>query len=230
MVSENIYVVGDIHGDWGSLNAFMAEKRPKAILQTGDFGWWPQFEVRKRTLYRQKGWSHKGLKVPDGCTVYWCDGNHENHEDLAKYSEPTELYKGVVYMPRGSTLTLEDGRRVLFMGGAESIDKMQRTLGLDWYEEEIINQYDIDQALSRDKVDIVISHTVPREWIPADREEKLNDPSRHALSRVLEHHKPKLWYSGHWHKESKGVYESTKWYSLDYPRHGGRWWRKLDGI
>ena len=38
-------IVGDIHGDWGKLNALMQKKQPDIVLQCGDFGWWPQWQV-----------------------------------------------------------------------------------------------------------------------------------------------------------------------------------------
>ena len=40
-------------------------------------------------------------------------------------------------------LGLPDGRIVLFMGGADSIDKKYRKIGFDWFPEELITQKDI---------------------------------------------------------------------------------------
>jgi hypothetical protein len=36
-----LYVLGDIHADFGALNQFVNKKQPDIILQCGDFGWWP---------------------------------------------------------------------------------------------------------------------------------------------------------------------------------------------
>lgn len=41
----------------------------------------------------------------------------------------TEVAPGVIYQPSGSTLTLPDGRVVLFLGGAKSVDWPLRTGG-----------------------------------------------------------------------------------------------------
>lgn len=40
---KNIYVVGDIHADWDSLNKLITDKSPEIILSVGDFGFWSHF-------------------------------------------------------------------------------------------------------------------------------------------------------------------------------------------
>ena len=230
-------IAGDLHGNWPALNRLISKGNPDIVLQCGDFGWWPQFEVNRPVLYgQQRAWKLKGVK-PGNTKVYWCDGNHDNHHVLSpriKPREPSELYKNVFYCPRGSRLKLPDGRVVLFIGGAESVDKDQRIYGHDWYPEEIISQTDLDQCLKGPKADIVISHTAPNLFLDQHdgiRQEKYNDPSTKALDMVLEFHKPDLWYFGHFHKEIKGHYmDHTKYHGLDYPGHnaGGRWWKGLD--
>lgn len=229
-----ILIMGDIHGEWGKANALITKKNPSLIIQCGDFGWWPQFAMARSTVYHLRSWTHMGLKT-NGALCLFCDGNHENHEDLQRIqkdqggNKAVHLYEKVFWMSRGALFTLPDGRNVLFYGGADSIDKHLRTRGLDWYPEEIPSYLECVKALNRtEKIDIVVSHTAPHEWVPdVCRREKFSDPTRDHLSRILEIHKPDLWFHGHWHRESQGVYKNTQWYSLDYPGHGGRWWREL---
>lgn len=231
-----ILAVGDIHGDWGKLNTLVNKKRPSIVLQCGDFGWWPQWEVKRNTVYhlREKSWTHKGAKLPSDTRLYFCDGNHENHWDLEKLmcadrTKPVNLYSNVFYMPRGCVLQLPDGRNVLFIGGADSIDKNLRTLGIDWYPEELITREDVDYISGiKEKIHIVISHTCPEEIIPDHmRVDKIRDPSRRALSLILEYLKPDLWYFGHWHTQATGIYGNTRWIALDYPGHGGQWYSQI---
>lgn len=47
----NILVYGDLHGDWGALNRLISKKHPDIVLQCGDFGWFPRFEVNRPVLY-----------------------------------------------------------------------------------------------------------------------------------------------------------------------------------
>ena len=230
-------IIGDTHGDWGSLNTLLAKHRPAIAIQVGDFGYWPKLPELVSTCYSmRKKVKVKTLKIPFGTKLYFCDGNHEDHDSLDAFMRgknwriPHMIWENVYYCPRGSTLTLPDGRNVLFFGGADSIDKMGRTPGLTWFPQEVPRYHEVDRALSLETpVHIVVSHTVPNEWLPDEiKVEKIQDPTRSMLSAILEKHKPTEWYSGHWHRERRGVYEGTRWLSLDYSdHHYGRWWVKI---
>jgi hypothetical protein len=209
----SIFVVGDIHAEWGHLNSLINERNPEIILQCGDFGFWPNYYP---------------MRIKNGdCRIYWCDGNHEDHWALKDLTN-NEVAPNVFYMKRGSTLTLPDGRIVLFMGGADSIDKGYRTMGIDWFPEEVISWSDV-KDLPEIKIDIVISHTCPLQFNVDDvrhKHEKLEDPSRHGLSYILNKYKPDLWYFGHWHYWRKGKFENCEWTRLSMPGRTG-WWEKL---
>jgi hypothetical protein len=213
-------VVGDIHGKWGLTNLLIEREHPDMILQVGDFGWWPRMEG--------VCWKLKGLELGDA-RLHFCDGNHEDHPSLLEHSNqqtaPAELYKGVVYQPRGSTIQLPDGRTVLFMGGAYSIDGQYRTVGNDWFPvEELISQKDFSR-LPDCKVDIVISHTCPSCMVPV-RERYGTDSCEKALDAILDIYHPSLWYFGHWHTIAEGVEKGgCRWFCLnDIPNHGcWRW-------
>jgi Icc-related predicted phosphoesterase len=233
---EKIMIVGDVHGEWDKLNDLINHKKPDIILQCGDFGWWPNLECKAKTLYgglKQKSWKLEGIKA-NNTKIYWCDGNHEDHYALERFTPDKPrysilLYKGVYYMPRGSVFKLPDGRNVMFIGGADSIDKNHRTLGIDWFEEELINYEQQNHILDYDeKVDIIISHTCPLEWEPREcLFGKEQDPTRKILSAVLEKFKPDMWIHGHWHIEKSGKHNNTYWESLSCPGSQGRWWKWL---
>ena len=222
----NTLVVGDLHGDWSSLNQLINKKQPNLVLQCGDFGHWPALEYLKRNLYRDKSpWKLQGVKAQDA-HVLWCDGNHEDHWHLREHNVN---YQGVTYMPRGSVRMLTDQRMVMFVGGAESVDKSSRTLGIDWFPEEVISWAESESIVEYGgPVDIVISHTCPLEFDIPGKPDKHSDPTRMTLSWVLNKYKPDLWYFGHWHTNVRGKYRNTRWECLDYPHHaGGKWWTWL---
>lgn len=225
---SRVIVCGDLHGDWGSINNLINQKNPSIILQCGDFGWWPIMEVKKPVIYgTQREWLLKGIKVKD-TMIYWCDGNHEDHSVLVQDSSIHRMYENVNFCSRGSILKLLDGRVVMFVGGADSIDKAWRTIGHDWFPEENITQEQMWQLLNYcGRVDIVISHTCPLEFDIEGNEGKRNDANRQALSVVLSKYKPSQWFFGHWHKNKKGKYGDTYWECLDYPKHGNKWWTWL---
>lgn len=224
-MKEKILVVGDLHGDWGRLNILIQKKQPDIVLQCGDFGWWPAMEVQRPVLYgRQRTWTLRGVK-PGCAKVYFCDGNHEQHPELIQDGGVHEMYENVFHCSRGSVLRLPGGRIVMFVGGANSIDKGQRTPGHDWFPDENITPMEFSHASKfPGRVDVVISHTCPESFDIVGTEGKTVDPNRKALDYLLEKHRPALWYFGHWHKSQKGVESSTRWECLDYPGHGGKWW------
>ncbi len=217
-----ILIVGDVHNMFGNLNILLNRKKPDILIACGDFGYWPG-ERGIKELYQ--------IKVPKGCKVLWCDGNHENHWAL-RDRKKDEIVPNVIYMPRGSTYTLPDGRVIMFMGGAHSIDKHLRVVGVDWFPEETITQRDM-QNLPDIVVDIFITHTCPAELVPKILKHhrfdgKDYEPSNQALSTLWDIYKPKLWFFGHWHKYLEGeLYNKTKWYSLSAAGFGDRWWMWL---
>lgn len=154
--------------------------------------------------------------------LFFCDGNHENHYELRKFKDVTNVFGNCYYVPRGNVVQLPDGRNVLFMGGAKSTDSNRRIIGYDWFPEETISQKDLYDMPDID-IDIVISHTSPVEFgeFGIISSEKFNDPSRKALSLILEQYKPNQWFFGHFHDSQRGQYKNTKWTLLDCANEDG---------
>jgi Icc-related predicted phosphoesterase len=222
-----IIVVGDLHNEFARLNELINKNKDRLemVLACGDFGYWPNMPwAAKFDTIRNKG-------IP----IHWCDGNHEDHWSL-KERTIDELAPNVFYQPRGSYITLPDGRNVLFMGGADSIDKGARTVGETWFPEEIIRQSDIHN-LPDIKIDIVISHTCPEEVLPVmlkHNRYKINDPSNAALSFILDRYIPPLWYFGHWHQYAEGIIQhesdhTVRWFALSMPGRTN-WWKWLEEV
>jgi hypothetical protein len=211
-------VVGDTHMEWGKLNALINKTKPELILQVGDFGFWPNI-----------GWGKPVSNIKlNGSILRWCDGNHEDHWAL-KDRKTDELSPGIIYMPRGSTYELPDGRTILFMGGANSIDKNIRTIGRDWFPEETISYKDIENLPDKE-INIVISHTCPNEFLPEVlglNPYKDKDPSYEALSVVLNKYHPKLWFFGHFHYYKTGLYKDCQWHCIGALNFMTRWWMWL---
>lgn len=221
MIKLKIIVCGDTHGYWNTLNELIREEKPDILLQVGDFGYWekiPQFSIKKIEPLNSK--------------IYFCPGNHENWHLLNELKD-NQLTEHIRYMPKGSTLRLPDGRNILFMGGADSVDKGWRTPGYDWFPEELINERDMGNLPNED-IDIVISHTCPLEFDMKSTYgtgEKLHDPSREYLSQILKRYKPKEWYFGHWHIFSHGVVKfndnkECRWISLNECL-SDNWWIEI---
>lgn len=161
-----IQLIGDIHGDFKTLAALVkAAPHAAEIVQVGDFGFWPQLRDR--------------YKAPERM-VYFIDGNHDHCQALAgepPFDKPAELWPNATYVPRGTVLTL-NGKNVLFLGGAKSIDRAWRPRynpdggGYNpvncWFPEEVISDADTERALVRakavGKIDLMVTHTPPQ-WM-----------------------------------------------------------------
>lgn len=236
-----LYVLGDIHADFGALNQFINKKQPDIILQCGDFGWWPHRHGTDK-ITRNRRFDQYSVK-PGKTKVYWVDGNHENHDDLqervrAAKVGPVEIpVPGCFYMPRGSILTLPDGRTVLFFGGAMSTDQEGRVEGDDWWAGEVPTQADLKQARAQvaahgGRVDVVISHTGPLAFLqqlPKNKidHDRLMDPTVSLLDIILGEFHPKQWFFGHFHLHAKGLDHGCEWQCLSGEGLGGKWWVEL---
>lgn len=202
-----IYFMGDTHGDFRELNKLLETTTEKDyILICGDFGYW-----RKSKFKMGLGWFHDDIVNTNNTKIYWCDGNHEDHVELDYlikehgFEKPIEIKKNIFYCPRGSSLVLPNGERVLFMGGAMSTDKAVRMAYFDWFPQELISNSDIRRIDDSKTYDIVVSHTCPKMCCSrmafeiglayTDRP----DSSCDALQYIFEEYSPKKWFFGHWH-------------------------------
>lgn len=210
-----VLVAGDTHCFFEGLGLAIKKYDPLLVLQCGDFGYWPNY--LKKALPEEGFRNSKGQLVP----VHFCDGNHEHHwalrELLVSRAPPYEVASGVFFQPRGSLLTLPDGRRTLFCGGADSIDKHLRVEGRDWFPEEVLTEEDYRGFPEVPSVDIVVSHAAPAclPLPPPLKEDKHLDPSRAILDKVLLRYRPELWYCGHYHVAFAGECGNCRIQALD---------------
>lgn len=255
--AQLIYILGDIHGDWPRLNAFInrhvrqskAVRRQAAhyadfeviILQCGDFGYWPHTEPQHSFFapdclegdgeaYAVK--NHVPFLKDEMVKIYWCAGNHENHDALDELEnlhpdlDFIPVQPGVYFARFGAVLTLLEGTNVLFCGGAASGDAHKRVPGTEWWPQEVISEESMLRLPPEDtRVDWVISHTSPASFVmpQAKVHIKNQDISRLYLEEIRKRFKPSAWWHGHYHIYATGMFEGCRWTSLDYLGHGQRY-------
>lgn len=199
-----IYILGDLHGSWSALKRVAAlVNSDDVIIQVGDFGIYPSCLDDLKESF------------PDGfpCKVLVVDGNHEDFNIINQWSKdtPTEFHTNFFYMPRGYVTEI-NGEVFGFLGGAESVDRAWRTLGLDWFAEERVQMEDIDKLISNLKgrtIDVLITHSPPefvnRTYFPKFKEEEWGLPLGwidESAVRINKAHwavRPKKHYCGHMH-------------------------------
>ena len=76
-------------------------------------------------------------------------GNHENFR-LLNALEEDENHMGYIsehikHLKRGRCYNIQ-GKNILALGGADSVDKFRRTEGLNWWKEETITDEDVSRV------------------------------------------------------------------------------------
>ena len=220
---KQVMFVGDTHADLFRTYRILDEAHRRGIdtiFQAGDFGFWPNINGGSFFL---NGISNRAVEL--GIEVHWVDGNHEDHWSLESLTldahEPIEYHPNLIWHPRGSTQTF-NGIKFLFFGGAVSIDKGYRTLGVDWFPDEVPSNAQIMKALEATKVDVVLSHEAPLSvdlqghfrGIASDgvRRDAVN--FRRYLEMIREELQPATWVHGHWHVRQDTEVGTTTVYSL----------------
>lgn len=190
---SRMLVCGDIHGDGCNIAMIfqLASRRNcDRVHCVGDFGFFPSFnqsfletcsELVKRYFIQ----------------LSFTDGNHEDHFYLNSLPELEERFvcEGVEWFWRGKVF-----EGILNCGGAYSIDKNHRTLGLDWFPSELISVKDLYNCSSKSAM-IVFSHDAPIEvnlFLGKDDENTISN--RRMLSSIVNSVQPKILIHGHYHR------------------------------
>lgn len=145
-------------------------------------------------------------------TTLFVDGNHENFGELNSYA--VEQWHGgkvhmiaddLIHLMRGQVFEIE-GKTFFTFGGGYSVDRKQRSEGIDWFPEEMPSREEYQEGLDNlgqvdFRVDYIITHTVAAEVLrkfgkdPNGEERDL----RQYLQRVADHTEFSAWYFGHFH-------------------------------
>lgn len=205
-----ILLAGDTHGSIVNVQTLFkkaSDEGCKIILVLGDFGHFPHLSDGRAFLKAIRQLSRQYKIV-----LHWIKGNHDNHEALSSFTRETEIIQGCIYHPNMVPWTWGKYTFVA-VGGAYSIDKNQRTPGVDWWPEEEISNADV-YACDSIRADIIVSHDCP---LSVDLSYYLNyktDPNTHRnrqkLQAIVEVVKPKYLFHGHYHVRTSLKGETSK--------------------
>jgi predicted phosphodiesterase len=145
----------------------------------------------------------------------WIRGNHDS-PDIA--------------CTRGDYLGdfgMRDG--VFFVSGAASIDRDQRTPGVDWWADEELSDAQMHEALklyAETRPSLVVSHCAPREAELVIGSSWRGCRTSYWLQRMLDLHRPRLWVFGHYHEKHDKTVDGTRFLCVpknqvllvEYPR------------
>jgi len=188
-----ITIIGDVHGKYQ--NYLNIVKNNEYTVQLGDYGF-----------------KYESLKDIDHNNHLIIGGNHDNYDKVNSVPNYLGDY--------GYTVNF-NGLNFFYYRGAYSIDRQDRTIGINWWEQEqvTIDQFMKARELYREiRPDIFLSHDCPdfmvRDYIgPYAR--VYENITNWALGELYKIHQPKLWIHGHYHQSKTTVYENTKFICLD---------------
>lgn len=154
-------MLGDTHGNYEAIQYAVDVCNSQSItciFQLGDFGYWPRFNTGEIFLEATQAL----LKV-NGITMYFIDGNHEDHTALRAVSVNdngvAEIGSNLFYLTRGSVHEFGKSKVAAF-GGAYSIDRAWRTEGINWFETETCVPEELDRFNGK-TADVLLSHDAP---------------------------------------------------------------------
>lgn len=217
-----MYLLGDIHGEFNTIYYFALKnenKEPINLIQVGDFG----AGFHKGFISDMEYLNDKLAEF--NVMLYAIRGNHDD----PRYFDGTHNWSNIKLLPDYSTEIIE-GKKVLFIGGATSIDRLYRKPNVSWWEGEAF-KLDYDKLRTFEDVDIVVTHTSPKFAYPIGFNDLVmnfaqHDPAlvndllneRELLSitynTLKEKNKIKKWFYGHFHTIETTYYEETDFHVL----------------
>lgn len=212
-----IYFTGDTHGSYRSIFKFANRfhlLRTDVIVILGDAGY--NYYGGERDAEAKLHLSH--VKP----TILCIHGNHEiRPANIPSYKTKEwnggivwyeEEYPNLLFAKDGEIYTL-NGLNYLAIGGAYSVDKHLRIRrGAGWWEDEQpsdeTKRY-VEEQIRAHKVDVILSHTCPRKYIPTEvflpmvDQSTVDNSTEIWLDQIEEVVNYKAWYCGHWHTDKR---------------------------
>lgn len=229
-VKEQLMLLGDTHGNLSVIYDYVEklDLQHITIIQVGDFGY---------------GFTDYILQLlndflkPRNINLIINRGNHDNY-----YSHFPKLGKAEFTKKLSNIIFLKDfdvldwcGKKILCIGGATSIDRIDREVNVNYWNQEAI-AYDKIKFFNEantfqeymfnyytQNVDIVISHTSPMLFHPYlklslldnrySKDEDLKsdlDKESIFLNKMITTIKPKQWIVGHFHQSVNFIVYDTK--------------------
>lgn len=217
-----IFVCGDTHGSHDirklSTRNFPEQKeltKEDVLIQLGDFGliWHPIGEDKDQEYWLD--WL-----ADKNFTTAVVLGNHENYDEIEKLPWTEKWGNEVQYLERESgnriyffkrgAIYYINGRKILTIGGAHSIDKHMRTEGVSWWRQEDITDREIENCFKEldekgYEVDYILSHTCPSRMVmefvhlTMYNQGKVRDKTAEFLDEIDNRVEFKDYHFGHMH-------------------------------
>lgn len=220
-------IIGDVHGDLRSIVATIERLGiyGQNLIQVGDVGL--GFMSKERDFSNLEIINE--IMIERRCMLYLIRGNHDNP---SFWNKENDIYSNVILVPDYSLLEI-DSKKVFFLGGAISIDRLNRVEGINYWKDEIVI-LDMDKAQLAKEADIIITHISPsicfphslnalvNEYINAEKKAGVSTSLANELTLergimdVIRNISPaKEWYYGHYHRNNVEIIDDKKYVCVD---------------
>lgn len=235
---QNLVIIGDIHGKWNQLINLIENKyiENSTLIQVGDFG--VGFIDKQSELKRLQEFNKK-LKNFNN-VLYVIRGNHDN----PAYFNGNYEFSNLKLLKDYSTIEI-NGLKIALIGGAISIDRMQRILEMKnfsfynpnyeiyWPDERFILDKNLANTIKN--CTYIITHTAPDFCWPnnkfgfsplvehfAKNDKNLKKDltkERNDMTKLYnilrEKNNIKKWFYGHFHASKLTVHEGIEFHLLN---------------
>jgi len=199
-----LYLCGDIHGEFKTLLDWNTKVENANAIQVGDFGVGFRDPAEDQATLMEIG----AALEERGNSIYVIRGNHDKPEWF-----DGRAYGGLVLVPDESVLSL-NGKNLLCVGGAVSVDRTLRLEGRDWWANEKMNW---EGDLPEERIHALITHAggswtglkpespylsawhAKDENLLADLRHEILQHDRLAEALLKAGHPLTRWYCGHYH-------------------------------
>lgn len=205
-----VKIIGDVHGRFNQYEKLITGVEHSR--QVGDFGvGFFKWDLHDMVIVPLANPPYDIIMKGDHKFIR---GNHDN---------PIVSRQQRYYIPDGYYEVI-DNEKILYVGGALSIDKLWRKQGLDWWADEELSYSDLQNIIDKAKEEqptVIISHDCPEfvaknmEFVSGRQKLDINSRTRYALEMIYEFCKPKLHIFGHWHYSYSNIINKTKFICLD---------------
>ena len=219
------YITGDTHGNFNRIDYFCQRfetSKEDILCILGDAG--------INYYLNKKDYMLKQVLQDMPITFFCIHGNHEERPFnistyiTKKWNGGTVYYEeefpNILFAKDGEIYNI-NGKSVLVIGGAYSVDKEYRLLkGWSWFKDEQPNKeivkYIEKQITKQRHFDIVLTHTCPIEteprhmFLPFIDQSKVDKTTELLLQRIADWITFDNWYFGHFH----GHWDNGKYHML----------------
>lgn len=220
-----------VFGDWHSNTNFAVKQLTDSgqvenierYIHVGDFGVWPS--TVHNPSYKTFLPSIERLLESQDRELWFIDGNHEYFPIIKELKQDERglgiLSPHVFYIPRGYAWE-EDGKRLMGLGGAVSVDRSYRKIGQDYFKEEEITLSDVARAKEAGSVDILFTHDAPLLPVPkVSFSSEIDRDAENSMAKIAEitaYLEPKILVHGHYHIAHERNWLNTLVIGLDCDR------------